>query len=122
MGTKRANAQAGLKANRWRALELLASSHDGCTEAIMIAHGFTVAQMVELVRAGLATPTPERVRAGRQVLEVARVRITEAGRRALAQSTQTMGGRKPAEYRELRQQYKPESISLVARFNQFERI
>jgi Family of unknown function (DUF5677) len=41
------------------------------------------------------------------------VKITEAGRRALAQSTKTMGGRKPAEYRELRQQYKPESISLV---------
>jgi hypothetical protein len=31
-----------------RALELLATSRDGCTEAIMIAHGFTVPQMVEL--------------------------------------------------------------------------
>jgi hypothetical protein len=26
-----------------------------CTEAIMIAHGFTVPQMVKLVRTGLAT-------------------------------------------------------------------
>jgi hypothetical protein len=38
---------------RRRALELLASSRDGATEAIMSA--FTVEQMVELGRAGLAT-------------------------------------------------------------------
>jgi hypothetical protein len=53
-------------------------------EAMMLAHGFTVPQMVELVRAGLATATAERVVAGRRTIEVARVRITEAGRRALA--------------------------------------
>jgi hypothetical protein len=40
------------KPDRRRALELLASCRDGCTEALMLAHGFTVAQMVELVRAG----------------------------------------------------------------------
>jgi hypothetical protein len=57
---------------------------DGCTEAIMLAHGFTTRQMVELVRAGLATANAERVVAGGLTLEVARVRITEAGRRALA--------------------------------------
>jgi hypothetical protein len=34
------------KADRRRALELLASCRDGCTEAIMIAHGFTIAQML----------------------------------------------------------------------------
>jgi hypothetical protein len=45
----------GPKADRRRALELLAASCDGVTEAIMIAHGFTVAQMVEIVRARLAT-------------------------------------------------------------------
>jgi hypothetical protein len=44
-----------------RALELLASCRDGCTETIMIAHGFSIDQMVELVRAGLATATAERV-------------------------------------------------------------
>jgi len=52
----------------------------------MRAHGFTVAQMVELVRAGLATATAERVVAGSRTIEVARVRITEAGRRALLAS------------------------------------
>jgi len=51
----------------------------------MMAHGFTVAQMVELVRAGLATATAERVVAGRRTMEVATVRITETRRRALAQ-------------------------------------
>jgi hypothetical protein len=50
----------------------------------MQAHGFTIKQLVDLVRAGLATATSEHVRAGRLTLEVARVRITEAGRRALA--------------------------------------
>jgi len=39
--------------------------------------------MVELVGEGLASTTEERVRAGRQTLEVTRVRITDAGRRAL---------------------------------------
>ena len=53
----------------------------------MLAHGFTIPQMVELVRAGLASASSERVRAGREVIEVARVRITDAGRRALAEQT-----------------------------------
>ena len=70
-----------LKPDRRRALELLASCPEGCTEAIMLAHGFTVEQMVELVRAGLATATAERVVGGGRHFEVARVKITEAGRR-----------------------------------------
>jgi hypothetical protein len=73
----------GPKPDRRRALELLASCRDGCTEAIMLAHGFTVDQMVELVRAGLATAQTERVVAGGRTFEVARVRITEAGRQLL---------------------------------------
>jgi hypothetical protein len=68
------------------ALKLLASCQDGCTEAIMLANGFTIALMVELVRAGLATAAAERMRAGNMTLEVAVVRITEAGRRALESS------------------------------------
>jgi len=34
------------KPDRRRALELLAASPDGCTEALMIAHGFTIEQIV----------------------------------------------------------------------------
>ena len=37
------------KPDRRRALELLAASRDGATEAIMLAHGFTVPLIVELV-------------------------------------------------------------------------
>jgi hypothetical protein len=75
--------RADPKPDRRRALELLAASHDGVTEAIMLAHGFTVEQLVELVRSGLASATPERVVAGRKKIEVATLRITAEGRRAL---------------------------------------
>jgi hypothetical protein len=47
--------------SRRHALELLASSRDGYTEAILRAHGFSPAQMVYLVRAGLATAHSQRV-------------------------------------------------------------
>jgi len=48
-------------------------NRDGCTEAIMLAHGFTIPQMVVLVGDGLATATAERVVAGGRKVEVARV-------------------------------------------------
>jgi hypothetical protein len=50
----------------------------------MLAHGFTVDQIAELVRGGLATAHSRRVVVARRVIEIARVKITEAGRRALA--------------------------------------
>jgi hypothetical protein len=34
------------KPDRRRALELLASCHDGCTKAIKLAHGFSIDMMV----------------------------------------------------------------------------
>jgi hypothetical protein len=71
------------KPDRRRALELLAASPDGCTEAIMLAHGFSIEMMVEMINAGLATATSERVVAGSRKIEVATVRITDAGRMAL---------------------------------------
>ncbi len=45
-------------ATRRRALELIAWSPDGMTEAMLLAHGFTVEMLVDLIRAGLATLTP----------------------------------------------------------------
>ena len=59
-------------------------ARDGCTEAILLAHGVTVELLVDLVRARLASATAERVVAGHETTEVARVRITAAGREALA--------------------------------------
>jgi hypothetical protein len=81
------NRQRSPPATRRRALELLAGSADGMTEAMLVAHGFTVEQMVELIRTGLATATTGRVMAGARPLKVTRVRITDAGQRALAKSS-----------------------------------
>jgi hypothetical protein len=49
---------------------------------MLIAHGFSI-KMVEIINAGLATATAERVIAGSKTMEIARVRITEEGRGAL---------------------------------------
>jgi hypothetical protein len=49
----------------------------------MLVHGFTVGQLDELIRAGLATAQTESVVARSRTLEVARVRITKAGRMIL---------------------------------------
>jgi hypothetical protein len=73
----------GPKPDRRRALELLAASPDGCTEALMLAHGFTVELLVDLCIAELAIATPERMVVGGRTVEVVRMKITESGRRAL---------------------------------------
>jgi hypothetical protein len=70
--------------DRRRALELLAGSRDGYTKAILRAHGFSIDMMVELVKAGLATTKRERMVADGRQTDVVRVRITDAGRQALA--------------------------------------
>ena len=53
-------------------------------KAILTAHGFTIDSLVELIRAGLATASAERMIAGSKSIGIARVRITEARRRAIA--------------------------------------
>jgi hypothetical protein len=40
---------------------LLAGSTNGCTEAILLAHGFPVGLLVKLIDAGLATAHTERM-------------------------------------------------------------
>ena len=74
----------GPRPDRRRALELLAASPEGCIEALMLANGFPVEMLVELVRIGLASAEAERMIAGGKQIEIARVRITEMGRQALA--------------------------------------
>jgi hypothetical protein len=62
-----------------RLLELLlAAGEDGTTDALLREHGLALEVMANMVRAGLAT-----VHCNRAV-EVTRVWITDAGRRALA--------------------------------------
>jgi hypothetical protein len=68
VGNPRRNARKrNPPATRRRALELLAASRDGATEAILQAHGSTIDFLVELVRAGLATAKAEHVVADRNV-------------------------------------------------------
>jgi hypothetical protein len=55
-----------------------------CSETLLLAHGFTIEQLVELGRAGLITATADCVVTGAHEFEVATLRITEAGRKALA--------------------------------------
>jgi hypothetical protein len=76
--------QRGSAAERHRALRLLAGAPLGATEAIMLAHGFTNAMLDALVRDGLATAERRAMKAGRRRIEVTWLRITDAGRRALA--------------------------------------
>lgn len=72
------------KPHQRRALALLAGcGAAGCTEAVMLLHGFTAEQLAELVRVGFAATTIERVVGGAQTVEVTRLKITEAGQRAL---------------------------------------
>ena len=67
-----------------RALALLAEKPDGNTRAIMLGRGFPRALTASLIRAGFAIDhVPNRGRNGRG--PVGRVRITAAGRSALAQ-------------------------------------
>jgi hypothetical protein len=70
---------------RRRALELLAPCRDGCTETTMLVHGFSIDMMVELINSGLATVQTELFVASGYQGERARLRLTEAGRRAATQ-------------------------------------
>jgi hypothetical protein len=63
-----------------------AAPHNWATEAILRAHKIKVATLVEMVHAGLITAHSEHMHAGGRVIEITRIRITEAGRRALAEA------------------------------------
>jgi hypothetical protein len=74
-----------LSAEQRRALGLLAGAgRNGVTGPLLAAYGFDAATIVGLVGRGLATMAQEKIKAGGKLIEVARVRITENGREALA--------------------------------------
>jgi hypothetical protein len=68
-----------------RALQVLARSPNGCTEALMMAYGFELAFLGKLVFDGLALATPHDTRAGSKPMIVVRMTITAAGRKAIAE-------------------------------------
>jgi len=72
---------APLNSERQRALRLLAKAPNGCTEALMLAHGFTYELLDRLVVQGVATTQRHRMRAGRRSIEVTWLTITDGGRR-----------------------------------------
>ena len=69
-------------ADERRLLEELAAAEEGCTEALLLGHGFAFATIFNVVKAGLATAQAERLHAAGQPVEI--MRITNSGRRALA--------------------------------------
>jgi hypothetical protein len=75
-----------LDAEQRRALTLLAKAGTlGLTETMMQAHGFKLYMIADLARAGFANSAPELVQAGTKAIAVIRIRITNAGRQALAE-------------------------------------
>jgi hypothetical protein len=73
-----------LTTERRRALELLASIPYGVNEELLIhGQGFKRQTLVGLIRVGLATAEREVVKTGGKTIEVVRIRITNAGWRAI---------------------------------------
>jgi hypothetical protein len=72
-----------LTANQQHALELLAAAVDGCTVPGMLSHGCNVVALRDLARHRLAVADRVRVPGNRQPT-VVRLRISDAGRKALA--------------------------------------
>jgi hypothetical protein len=68
-----------------RALVLLARHPDGCDEAVLLADGFTVRQLAGLVIDGFATGSVARVALDSREKPVVWMRITQAGREAIAE-------------------------------------
>ena len=83
--TKLEKEAARLAGYRRQALEILSGAGpSGCATLLaQMAQGFTTDMLAGLVGDGLATAAPEPVRAGGRTVEVTRVKITDAGRRAL---------------------------------------
>jgi hypothetical protein len=76
------SAQPAIPPDHPRALALLADNPEGMTEATMLAHGFTAMLIAELIIAGLASA--DDVAGNGRELQVTRFKITDAGRRAIA--------------------------------------
>src|SRR5215468_6422003 len=63
-----------------RLLKMLVQSRRGCNVNSLLSHGFKFSTIGDLCRAGLARAQLETVRAGGRTVEIACIRITDAGR------------------------------------------
>jgi len=75
--------QPAFNRNRRRVLELLAGSPQGCTEAILLAHGNTAAQLASVLRDGFAIERAERMKVSGREMLITRLYITDAGQKAI---------------------------------------
>jgi hypothetical protein len=74
-----------LSAKQRHALAVIAATDpDGATQTLLTAHGFSIRTIAALVKRGLVTIEREKVRTGGKWIDAAKVRITDAGRDALA--------------------------------------
>jgi hypothetical protein len=67
-----------------RALRILARSPNGCTEALLMPHGFELVFLGKLVFDGHALATPHLTQAGSKPMIVVWMTITPAGHKAIA--------------------------------------
>jgi hypothetical protein len=67
------------------ALRMLAGSPNGSTESVLLTHGFAIETLDALVSDRLATAERRTARAGRELIEVKWMTITDAGRLALTE-------------------------------------
>jgi hypothetical protein len=70
-----------------RPLQFLARSQNGCTEALMMAHGFDLSMLGKLVIDWLAGAEAHDTMAARRRIKVIWMHITTAGRKAIAGSS-----------------------------------
>jgi hypothetical protein len=75
---------AKLSDEQLRALLFLACHPNGCTEALLMAHGFPTEMLEELLTRGLAKSSPEEMKIARRRRKVICFQITDAGRKAAA--------------------------------------
>jgi hypothetical protein len=68
---------------RERALQLLARSVSGCTETLMLAHGFTTEMLGRMVIDGFASVQRGTMLAGERQLTVRWMEITDLGHAAI---------------------------------------
>jgi hypothetical protein len=80
----RKSAAPRLSRERRHLLKILAGSgHIGVTEAIMMAYGFSTAMLAGMACDGFVAVVVDMVRAGDRTIKVRRLRITDAGRKAI---------------------------------------
>lgn len=81
----KSHRMADLTDEQRSALRLIARSPNGCTEALLMAHGFELAFLGNLVFDGHALATPHLTHAGSKPMIVVWLTITPAGRKAISE-------------------------------------